>query len=97
MGAQKEQPWHLTDEAIEQLEGVRDHLNSWWGKLSERTRDALKDSTKTAGMVPGEYRDDVAALGPMGEVDSEEKDLRLPFKPPDPVQAYLTYLPPLIT
>jgi hypothetical protein len=37
--------------------------------------------------VPGVYREDVAALGPMGEVES--KDLRQPFKLPVVVLAYL--------
>jgi hypothetical protein len=73
--------------AIEQLEGVRAHLDSWWSELPEDTRGVFKNSTNTAGTVPGVYREDVAALGPMGEVES--KDLRQPFKLPVVVLAYL--------
>jgi hypothetical protein len=47
----------------------------------------FQNSTNTAGTVPGVYREDVAALGPMGEVES--KDLRQPFKLPVVVLAYL--------
>jgi hypothetical protein len=73
--------------AIEQLKALRSHLAMWWNELPQDTRDALKHND--AGMVPGLYREDVAALGPMGEVDSHGQDRRQPFKLPVVVLAYL--------
>jgi hypothetical protein len=89
VGNKKEVPDQLSDEAIEQLKSVRRHLDMWWNNLPGDTRVAFRNSLKTAGMVEGKYRDDVAALGSMGQVDSGGRELRGRFKLPVPVLAYL--------
>ncbi|BBZ44334.1 hypothetical protein [Mycobacterium parmense] len=76
--------------AVELLRGLRAVLTTWWNELSEDVQDGLRDNK--AGIVSGAYREDVAALGPLGEIDSWGRDLRSDFRLPLVVWAFLDFM-----
>jgi hypothetical protein len=88
----REQRWQFHPNEVEDLEEMRQRLDTWWNELPQDARDALKNHQ--AGTVPGMYRDAVEAFGPEVRLDSGGRDLREPFILPKLIRGYLKLIPP---